>query len=124
MVKPRFAKEIRNHEKIERVFVTEVINPSVCSKSSLKKVRKMLKGVVEKGTATNLQSSNFKIAGKTGTTRTGSLLASYNDEIASAIWMGYEKPIAEGDPKAVGAVAAFQRFMDKLLGHRSDLLSI
>ena len=65
-----------------------------------------------------------KQAGKTGTTRTGSLLASYNDQIASAIWVGYGRPIAEGDPKAVGAAVVFERFMNRLLGHRSDLLSI
>jgi membrane peptidoglycan carboxypeptidase len=66
----------------------------------------------------------IKQAGKTGTTRTGSLLATYNDQIASVIWVGYERSIAEGDPKAVSATMAFERFMNKLLGHRSDLLSI
>lgn len=66
----------------------------------------------------------IKQAGKTGTTRTGSLLAGYNDQIASAIWVGYRKPIAEGNPKAVGATAVLERFMNRLLGHRSDLLSI
>ena len=65
-----------------------------------------------------------KQAGKTGTTRTGSLLATYDDKIAAAIWVGYKRPLAEGDPKAVGAIVVFERFMNKLLGHRSDLLSI
>lgn len=65
-----------------------------------------------------------KQAGKTGTTRTGNLLVSYNDQIASAIWVGYRKPITEGDLKAVGATTAFERFMNRLLGYRSDLLSI
>ena len=69
MVKPRFVKEIRNHGKLERSFPPQVINPSVCSKSTLKKAHKMLEGVVENGTATNLKASNFKIAGKTGTTQ-------------------------------------------------------
>lgn len=65
-----------------------------------------------------------KQAGKTGTTRAGSLLATYNDQIASVIWVGYAKPIAEGDPKAVSATVVFKRFMNRLLGYRSDLLSI
>lgn len=65
-----------------------------------------------------------KQAGKTGSTRTGSLLASYNDKIATAIWIGYKKPIAEGDPKAVGAVSAFHRFMNRLRRGGPDLLSI
>lgn len=66
----------------------------------------------------------IKQAGKTGTTRTGSLLVAYNDQIASAIWVGYERSIAEGDPKAIRASTAFERLMNRLLGHRSDLLSI
>lgn len=69
MVKPRFVKEIRNHGKLEHAFPPQVINPSICSKATLKKAHEMLEGVVENGTATNLQASNFKIAGKTGTTQ-------------------------------------------------------
>jgi cell division protein FtsI (penicillin-binding protein 3) len=69
MVKPRFVREIRNHGKLEQTFPPRVLNPSICSKSTLKKVRTMLEGVVEHGTATNLKASNFKIAGKTGTTQ-------------------------------------------------------
>lgn len=69
MVRPRFAKEIRNHGKIEKTFVTEVINPSICSKSTLKKARILLEGVVEEGTAKNLKNNYMKIAGKTGTTQ-------------------------------------------------------
>jgi cell division protein FtsI (penicillin-binding protein 3) len=69
MVKPRFVKEVRNHGKIEQTFSPEVINSSICSKSTLKKVHKILEGVVERGTAVNLKASHFKIAGKTGTTQ-------------------------------------------------------
>jgi cell division protein FtsI (penicillin-binding protein 3) len=69
MVKPRFVKEIRSHGKVEQTFPPQVINPSICSKSTLKKAQAMLEGVVEHGTGANLQASNFKIAGKTGTTQ-------------------------------------------------------
>ncbi|MBN2486235.1 MAG: transpeptidase family protein [Bacteroidales bacterium] len=69
MVKPRFVKEIRNKGKIEQSFPVEIINPSICSRSTLKKVHKMLEGVVERGTAVNLKASHFQIAGKTGTTQ-------------------------------------------------------
>ncbi len=89
MVKPRFAKEIRNHGKLERVFVTEVINPSVCSKSSLKKVRQILQGVVENGTATNLKNSHFKIAGKTGTTQIYKQKTGYKEKSYQASFVGY-----------------------------------
>jgi membrane peptidoglycan carboxypeptidase len=65
----------------------------------------------------------LRYAGKTGTTRTGSLFAGYSDEVAAAIWIGYGKPAKEGDPKATGALGVFQRLMHRLVG-RSDLLSI
>lgn len=89
MVKPRFAKEIRNHGKIERVFVTEVINPSVCSKSSLRKVQQMLEGVVDHGTAKNLKNPNFKIAGKTGTTQIYNRKTGYKKKSYQASFVGY-----------------------------------
>lgn len=67
MVKPKFVKHLRYHGEIVQSFDTEVINPSICSDETLEKVKEMLEGVVENGTARNLKNSNFKIAGKTGT---------------------------------------------------------
>jgi cell division protein FtsI (penicillin-binding protein 3) len=67
MVKPRFVKEIRYHGNVLKRFETEVLNPSICSKETVKKAIKMLEGVVENGTAKNLNNSNYSIAGKTGT---------------------------------------------------------
>jgi cell division protein FtsI (penicillin-binding protein 3) len=67
MVKPRFVKEIRYHGKLINRFDTEVLQSSVCSRSTLHKVKRMLEGVVESGTAKNLQNPQIIIAGKTGT---------------------------------------------------------
>ena len=67
MVKPLFVKEIRKHGRIERVFHTEIIHPSICSRATLRKTQAMLRGVVENGTATILKQSPLPIAGKTGT---------------------------------------------------------
>jgi cell division protein FtsI (penicillin-binding protein 3) len=67
MVKPRFVKEIRYHGKLVRKFNTEVLQSSVCSRATLRKVKKILEGVVESGTAKNLRNPLIKIAGKTGT---------------------------------------------------------
>jgi cell division protein FtsI (penicillin-binding protein 3) len=67
LVKPKFIHSIRKHGSIEKVFRTEVINPSICSRRTLNSVRAALEGVVENGTAKNLKNENFKIAGKTGT---------------------------------------------------------
>ncbi|MBE9466953.1 MAG: transpeptidase family protein [Bacteroidetes bacterium] len=67
LVKPKLVKAIKYHGEITKTFATEVINHSICSKSTINKVKKMLEGAVEEGTARNLKNSNYKIAGKTGT---------------------------------------------------------
>jgi cell division protein FtsI (penicillin-binding protein 3) len=69
MVKPRFVKELRREDKAEKVFETEVVNPKIASQETLKKMRKVMENVVVKGTADNIYSSNFSMAGKTGTAK-------------------------------------------------------
>jgi cell division protein FtsI (penicillin-binding protein 3) len=67
MVRPMIVEAIREHGKITKVFDKQILNPSICSKKTLKKVKTMLNGVVERGTAENISGSPYKIAGKTGT---------------------------------------------------------
>lgn len=67
MVKPRFVKEIRENGLLVRKFDTEVLNPMICSKSTLGKARAMLEGVCIEGTGRALNNPYFPIAGKTGT---------------------------------------------------------
>ena len=69
MVKPRFVKELRRQDKKEKVFETEIVNPKIASDETLKKIRKVMENVVIKGTARNIYSSNFSMAGKTGTAK-------------------------------------------------------
>ena len=69
MVKPQFLKEVREFDKTIVPFKKEVINPQICSKETVAKVKQLLKNVVEKphGTGHRLYSPNFSMAGKTGT---------------------------------------------------------
>jgi len=69
MVRPRFLKEARLGGKVIQRFEKEVINPSICSKETVRKAKKLLQDVVEKefGTASDLYTKNFSMAGKTGT---------------------------------------------------------
>jgi cell division protein FtsI (penicillin-binding protein 3) len=69
MVKPRFIKELRRQEKIEKVFSTEIVNPKIASEETIKKMRKVMENVVIRGTADNIYSPNFSMAGKTGTAK-------------------------------------------------------
>ncbi|WP_340065617.1 penicillin-binding protein [Ascidiimonas aurantiaca] len=69
MVKPRLIKEVRSFDRVVHRFEKEVLNPSVCSKETVAKVKQLLENVVEKehGTGHDLYSEDFPIAGKTGT---------------------------------------------------------
>jgi cell division protein FtsI (penicillin-binding protein 3) len=67
MMKPRFVTEIRRNGTLVKSFGTEVIINSIASRSTIRKAKKMLEGVVEHGTAVNLKDADYKIAGKTGT---------------------------------------------------------
>ena len=68
MVKPIFTSAISRDGKIIEVHAAEVINPAICSEATIDVVMPLLIGVVEEGTAKNIKSSNYLIAGKTGTT--------------------------------------------------------
>ncbi len=69
MVKPRLIKEVKEWNKTIKKFDKEVINPSICSRETINKVRVLLKDVVEKkyGTGHGLYNPSFSMAGKTGT---------------------------------------------------------
>src|SRR5690606_28501892 len=71
LLKPRLIKEVREGNRVVKRFGKEVINPSICSKQTVEVVQQLLKEVVEKkyGTGRGLNSKNFSMAGKTGTTQ-------------------------------------------------------
>jgi cell division protein FtsI (penicillin-binding protein 3) len=87
MVKPRFIKELRRQDKTEKVFETVVVNPKIASDVTLRKIRKVLENVVVKGTASNIYSSNFSMAGKTGTAK--KYLPKHKDENGNTVAAGY-----------------------------------
>jgi len=67
MMKPRFVTAVLRNGSVMRRFEPEVIVNSIASRSTIRKAKSMMEGVVEYGTAINLKNSNYKIAGKTGT---------------------------------------------------------
>lgn len=69
MVKPIIVKSVMKADKTIEKFETEIINPKMCSPATLQKLKVMLEGVVERGTASNINHSHYKIAGKTGTAK-------------------------------------------------------
>jgi cell division protein FtsI (penicillin-binding protein 3) len=67
MMKPRFVTAVTRNGKVIRRYDPDVIINSIASRSTIRKAKKMMEGVVERGTAMNLKNPNYKIAGKTGT---------------------------------------------------------
>ncbi len=69
MIKPIIVKEVKVADRTVENYATNVIKERICSDETLDKVRAMLEGVVEHGTAKNISNAIYKIGGKTGTAR-------------------------------------------------------
>ncbi|MEM6524027.1 MAG: penicillin-binding protein [Bacteroidota bacterium] len=67
MIRPVLVKRIRKADKIVKEYNSVVLKRQICSEETLLKLRLMLEGVVENGTAQNINNAHYKIAGKTGT---------------------------------------------------------
>lgn len=69
MMKPRLVKEIRSYGKTEQVFKPEILNRSIAKEETIKFAKYLLLRPVEgdRGTARTIRTSQYKIAGKTGT---------------------------------------------------------
>jgi len=70
MVKPQFINKISNLGVApEQTFKPQILNPSICSKSTVQKVKTMMFNVVDKswGTANGIKDDQLTMAGKTGT---------------------------------------------------------
>ncbi|PZD78011.1 penicillin-binding protein [Mesonia sp. K7] len=71
MIKPRLIKEIRNRDQVIQKFEEGQIKNTICSKETAAVVREMMKNTVIRGTAANIHTEDFSMAGKTGTCLTG-----------------------------------------------------
>lgn len=90
MLKPLFAKEVREVGRTVRKFKPKVIKEQMCSKQTVKELTDMLTGVVENGTANNLDAESYQIAGKTGTAKIASGAGGYaGDQNYQASFVGF-----------------------------------
>lgn len=80
MMRPMFVEEIRQTGKTYKRFQPQVINRSIVSASTLKIIQEMLLGVVENGTARNIYTEVYPIAGKTGTAQVANTRHGYRNE--------------------------------------------
>jgi cell division protein FtsI (penicillin-binding protein 3) len=92
MMRPLFVSAIMRNGSIIKTYEPEVIINSLASGSTIRKAKKMMEGVVERGTAMNLRNPNYKIAGKTGTAQIARDKLGYRtgDRVSySASFVGY-----------------------------------
>lgn len=69
MMRPYMVSEIRHEGRLIKNIVPEVLTEKICNDKTLFALQKMMEGVVDHGTATNLKNKNYQVAGKTGTAK-------------------------------------------------------
>lgn len=77
MVKPKFVKAIAKDGEILKEFPTEIVNPKICSDTTLTMIREILRKVVSEGLAKPAGSKQFSVSGKTGTAQISQGKAGY-----------------------------------------------
>ena len=95
IVKPRFIYKIKNPGSSSiKEYEKEILNPSICSDTTLIRVQKMMFNVIDKkwGTANKIKSSKLKMAGKTGTSQIDYTLEETQYVSSFVGYFPYEKP--------------------------------
>jgi len=140
LLKPHFVSEIQEHGKTVKRFTPEVLNPSICSKATIKKAHKLLRGVVENGTARNINSEKLAISGKTGTALIAKGSSGYRSGVGktySASFVGFfpsEKPkysciVVVNNPKRYSfygsgvAAPVFKNIANKVYAMSLDIIN-
>lgn len=67
MMKPYLVTEVQHFGEALKTFKPTVIKKEIAKPETIQKVKELLEGVVETGTAKKLKSNRYKFAGKTGT---------------------------------------------------------
>ena len=99
MVKPRFIREVIKNGVVVQKYSPEIINEQIVKPTTVQKAKRMLEGVVERGSGKGLLNTTFKVAGKTGTAQIATAGKGYGSEgnhIYQASFVGYfpaEKPL-------------------------------
>ncbi len=106
--------------KINNLEIPDIINnkKNIFSSESGYQMTSFLMGVIERGTAKNINNFDFQVAGKTGTTNNNqdAWFIGYNSEITVGVFVGYDVPKSLGRYETGSKVAApiFQNLMKKL----------
>jgi cell division protein FtsI (penicillin-binding protein 3) len=69
MIQPIIVKQAKIADQVIEKYETKVLKEKLCTERTLDIVKGMLEGVVERGTARDINNTIYKIAGKTGTSQ-------------------------------------------------------
>ena len=114
--KTEFSNEkLKNYDFLPNI---EETRKRIVSEESAYQMTSLLMGVLERGTAKNINYLDFQVAGKTGTTNNNqdAWFIGYNSEITVGVYVGYDSPSTLGQGQTGSNVAApiFGEFMKKL----------
>ena len=91
-LKPLFVQDIRRRGKVIKHFNPVVLKERIASQKTIDIMKRCLEGVMTVGTGSDLKSSQFKIAGKTGTAKLpgkDKRYADANHSVFQASFAGY-----------------------------------
>lgn len=134
-IQPILVKEIRRADEVLETYEAKVDEGKICSGRTMKMVRRMLKAVVEYGTAKRIKSEEYAIAGKTGTAKkiedgkyTNKYIASFAgyfpaDNPKYSIIVVIDNPSKDKYRYSGGQIAApvFKEIADKIFHSDMDL---
>lgn len=89
MVKPLFVSEIKEWNNTIKKYDKVVLNPQICSESTIKKIKAVLENVVKRGTGSKLYSKDFSMAGKTGTAQVNYAKSGGAEKYYASSFVGY-----------------------------------
>jgi cell division protein FtsI (penicillin-binding protein 3) len=89
MVSPKFVRELRSGGQLVKAYEPIIIRKKIASDASIGKMRKLMEGVVKQGTAKNLSTTIYSIAGKTGTAVIAGGTGGYANKRYLASFCGY-----------------------------------
>lgn len=137
-MKPKFVKEIKRTGSLIKNNAPETVSGKICSDATISKMKKLMEGVVIRGTATNIRNKVYSIAGKTGTAKiydpkVGGYVKNYvasfagyfpaDDPMYSCIVIEYNMKGTEIYGSQVAA-PVFKEISDKVYATRADIKSL
>jgi cell division protein FtsI (penicillin-binding protein 3) len=89
MMRPHLISGIGSMQIVEEQFKPSTVREQIASEKTIAELQSMLRGVVLRGTAKNLKSLPFAVAGKTGTAKIADGNKGYIENAYNASFVGY-----------------------------------